>query len=655
MNNFIFNVQEIREGGNHTLIKGRHYSGLIQSGDKVFFASPAGGIECLTDDVAYAKHSSADMLVVNMPYSGTAYNANGKGVWAVDDSNSPCMVTDDAFDIAGRGIVLTGVVAFGTIRVGDKMSVITPSGVVHAVEVTGIEYFRQLKDTANKGESVGILLSGIRSKHDVPSGSLLCRPLTSPTYDIQAPEQDDAAFVVKDIFTLKDQRIVVDGYVHASKVRVGDVMTFRSFYGKTHIVRISGIVIQKRVCDAARNGDYVGLLLDGINDCREISIGDRMYLKNTTHVNPQPQYHEPAYDSNNHSGQPGGKVALLIGNSNYGGDAQLKNPINDARALGHKLQELGFKVILVEDGDKQAIDSAFNLLYQKTMNADVGFVFYSGHGMQYNGENYMIPIGARFSSPSDIEYNCNNASYALAKLEDAGCKLKIMILDACRVNPFTRGWCRGDTHQGLGVMGAPSGTIVAYATSPNCVAYDGCGGLNSPYTLGLLKYLDDADLDIVSYFNRVSSYVYRLTQEQQNPWFSCSALSGEFFLAGGNRTQGHEAAPSLQVSHAEHHESQPSVSSHMKHGFMMQVDRVYEVGEEEVVLSGTIEHGGVSVGDKVYLNAKGKELLVQYVSAIESGGHIVKTASRGNRVGLKFKGVYTWQLEGCDSVLRDNL
>lgn len=650
MNNFIFNVQEISGAGNHALISGKHYSGLIRSGEKVCFASRAGGIERLTDDVAYAKHTSADMLVVNMPYSGTAYDAKGKGVWAVDDSNSPCMVTDDAFDIAGRGIVLTGVVAFGTIRVGDKMSVITPSGVVHAVEVTGIEYFRQLKDTAYKGESVGILLSGIRSKHDVPSGSLLCRPLTSPTYDTQAPEQDDVAFVVNDVFTLRDQRIVVDGYVRASQLHVGDVMTFRSFNGKTHTVRISSVVIQKRVCDAARNGEYVGLLLDGINNSKEISIGDRMYLKKATHVNPQPQYQEPAY----HSGQLGKKVALLIGNCNYGGESQLQNPINDARALGHKLQELGFEVIVVEDGDKQAIDRALNLVCQKAMNADVGFVFYSGHGIQYNGENYMIPIGAGISSPSDIEYNCNNASYALAKLEDAGCKLKIMILDACRVNPFTRGWYRGDMQQGLGVMGAPSGTIVAYATSPNSVAYDGYGGVNSPYTQGLLKFLDDANLDIVSYFNRVSSYVYQLTQEKQNPWFSCSALSGEFFLAGGNRTQSHEAAPSLQVNHVDPLEAQPFVTTHSKSGFMMHVERVYEVGEGEVVLGGTIEHGSVSVGDKVYLNAKGKTLMVQYVSSIEAGGRIAKTANQGSRAGLKFKGVYTWQLDGCDSVLREN-
>lgn len=78
MNNFIFNVQEISGAGNHALISGKHYSGLIRSGEKVCFASRAGGIERLTDDVAYAKHTSADMLVVNMPYSGTAYDAKGK-------------------------------------------------------------------------------------------------------------------------------------------------------------------------------------------------------------------------------------------------------------------------------------------------------------------------------------------------------------------------------------------------------------------------------------------------------------------------------------------------------------------------------------------------------------------------------------------------
>lgn len=167
----------------------------------------------------------------------------------------------------------------------------------------------------------------------------------------------------------------------------------------------------------------------------------------------------------------------------------------------------------------------------KARNADAGFVFYSGHGMQYNGENYMIPIGATLSSPADIDYRCNRASYVLSKMEDVGCKLKILVLDACRTNPFTKGWYKGDMQEGLGVMGAPSGTIVAFATSPNSVASDGYANGNSPYTIALLKLLEESTLDIVTYFNKVSSYVYKITNKQQNPWFSCSALTGDFYLA----------------------------------------------------------------------------------------------------------------------------
>lgn len=307
MNNFIFNVSEIRGAGNHALISGKHYSGLIRFGEKVYFASRTGGIEHLADDVAYVKHSSAEMLVVNMSYSDTVYDAKDKGIWAVDDSNSSCMVVDDVFDIIGRGIVLTGVVAYGKICVGDNMNVVTPTGKVYFVVVSGIEYFRKLKETAYKGESVGVLLSGIRSKNDVPLGSLLCRPLTAPAYDGHSPEQDDMAFVVNDVFVLQDQRIVVDGYVHVSQLNVGDVMEFSSLDGKTHTVRVSSIAIQKRICDVARNGEYAGLLLGGINNNKEIPIGTQMYLKKVAHVNPPP-YPQQAPNSKD---QPDVKLNIL--------------------------------------------------------------------------------------------------------------------------------------------------------------------------------------------------------------------------------------------------------------------------------------------------------------------------------------------------------
>ena len=260
-------------------------------------------------------------------------------------------------------------------------------------------------------------------------------------------------------------------------MRTGDIMQFVQESGVTRNVVVSGIERNRQLCNEAKYGDIVGVFLKGLRDKNEISIGTQLRIRE------QSQVTQSTYAVTHK------KVALLIGNCNYGGNAQLRNCINDANALGEKLSSLGFETIIVEDGNKEEIDIAINQFSMKARNADAGLVFYSGHGMQYNGENYMIPIGATLSSPADIDYRCNRASYALSKMEDVGCKLKILVLDACRTNPFTKGWYKGDVQEGLGVMGAPSGTIVAFATSPNSVASDGYANGNSPYTIALLKLL----------------------------------------------------------------------------------------------------------------------------------------------------------------------
>ena len=421
MDNFVFKVYDIRsEGDEFSLFRGKHYSGTVKQNEKIRFAGRAGGFDSLIEGVTETSIGSfnpspmLDCIVMDIPYSGEPYNARDKHMWIIDAENNPSMVPQDAFNISGRGVLVTGVIASGTIKVGDEMAIVTPDGIVKSVVITGIEDLEKLLDIANEGDDVGVLLGGIKDKAEIPIGSLLCGKLTTPK-----PETS------------------------------------------------------------------------------------------VTHK----------------------KVALLIGNCNYGGNAQLRNCINDANALGEKLNSLGFETIIVEDGNKEEIDIAINQFSMKARNADAGLVFYSGHGMQYNGENYIIPIGATLNSPADIDYRCNRASYALSKMEDVGCKLKILVLDACRINPFTKGWYKGDVQEGLGVMGAPSGTIVAFATSPNSVAFDGYANGNSPYTIALLKLLEESTLDIVTYFNKVSSYVYQITNNQQNPWFSCSALTGDFYLA----------------------------------------------------------------------------------------------------------------------------
>lgn len=524
MDNFVFKVYDIRSAGDEfSLFRGKHYSGTVKQNEKIRFAGRAGGFDNLIEGVTETSIGSfnhspiLDCIVMDTPYSGEPYDAKDKHMWIIDAENNPSMVVEDTFNISGRGIVVTGVIASGTIKVGDEMAIVTPDGIVKSAVITGIEQSRKLLDIANEGDTVGVLLRGIKDKAEIPVGSLLCGKLNMPKPETTMVNKE-TALIVNDIFDITGRGIVVTGKVLSDHMRTGDIMQFVQGNGVTRNVVVSGIEKNRQLCNEAKYGDIVGVFLKGLRK-NEISIGTQLRIKEQTQV------------THSTSSVTHKKVALLIGNCNYGGNAQLINCINDANALGKKLNSLGFETIIVEDGNKEEIDIAINQFSMKARNADAGFVFYSGHGMQYNGENYMIPIGATLSSPADIDYRCNRASYVLSKMEDVGCKLKILVLDACRTNPFTKGWYRGDVQEGLGVMGAPSGTIVAFATSPNSVASDGYANGNSPYTIALLKLLEESTLDIVTYFNKVSSYVYKITNNQQNPWFSCSALTGDFYLA----------------------------------------------------------------------------------------------------------------------------
>lgn len=524
MDNFVFRISEIRNIYNRcSEFQGKLCSGTVRVGERIRFVGWNGGFDSFVEgETLYVKDlhrfHTTDSVIIDMPYSGEPYDAKDKHMWIFDAENNPGLVIQDVFNITGKGVVVCGIVASGTLKVGDEMAIVTPDGHRKSVKITGIESFRKLLDVANEGDIVGVLLKGIKDKAEIPVGSLLCGKLNLPKPETSIVNKD-TALIVNDIFDITGRGIVVTGKVLSDHMRTGDIMQFVQGNGVTRNVVVSEIERNRQLSNEAKYGDIVGVFLKGLRNKSEISIGTQLRIK------------EQSLFTQSTSSVTHKKVALLIGNCNYGGNAQLRNCINDANALGEKLSSFGFETIIVEDGNKEEIDKAINQFCMKARNADAGLVFYSGHGMQYNGENYMIPIGATLSSPADIDYRCNRASYVLSKMEDVGCKLKILVLDACRTNPFTKGWYKGDVQEGLGVMGAPSGTIVAFATSPNSVASDGYANGNSPYTIALLKLLEESTLDIVTYFNKVSSYVYKITNNQQNPWFSCSALTGDFYLA----------------------------------------------------------------------------------------------------------------------------
>jgi hypothetical protein len=182
----------------------------------------------------------------------------------------------------------------------------------------------------------------------------------------------------------------------------------------------------------------------------------------------------------------------------YGGT--LANPINDANSMYTALTNLGFTVIKNTDSDQKLMKRAIDEFGNQLKNYDVALFFYAGHGIQVKGNNYLIPIDAKLENENDVEYNCVRASRVLAKMEGAGTKTNIIVLDACRDNPFERSWNRSSGGKGLAFMNAPSGSLIAYATSPGNTASDG-KGKNGLYTSALLKYLTHPILQLRKYLN----------------------------------------------------------------------------------------------------------------------------------------------------------
>jgi hypothetical protein len=222
------------------------------------------------------------------------------------------------------------------------------------------------------------------------------------------------------------------------------------------------------------------------------------------------------------------RLALIIGNGNYSTGSYLVNPANDAKAMAETLEKLGFVVkIYVNLGQiamKQAIDEFGEMLKK----FDIGLFFYAGHGVQVKGYNYLIPVDASITREGDVEYNCVEAGRVLSVMEESGSKTNIVILDACRNNPFERSWTRSAAGQGLAFMNAPSGSLVAYSTAPGHTASDG-SGINGLYTASLLKYINIPGITILEVFQQVRSEVRQKSGNGQVPWESTS-LEGNFYF-----------------------------------------------------------------------------------------------------------------------------
>jgi uncharacterized caspase-like protein len=207
----------------------------------------------------------------------------------------------------------------------------------------------------------------------------------------------------------------------------------------------------------------------------------------------------------------------------------LRNPVNDAKTMAEELKKLGFEVTIVTNGSqnqmKQAI-SNYGAALSKDKNT-VGLFYYAGHGMQVKGKNYIIPTDAKIEKEPDVEVFCVDMDGLLSNLEYAGNAMNMIILDACLNNPFSRSF-RSQAGNGLATVNAPSGTVIAFATSPGSVAADG-EGQNGLYTQEFIKALQIPNIKIEDVFKKVRTQVKTLSNGQQIPWEN-SALEGDFYF-----------------------------------------------------------------------------------------------------------------------------
>ncbi|MFT8247187.1 caspase family protein [Roseomonas sp. BN140053] len=227
------------------------------------------------------------------------------------------------------------------------------------------------------------------------------------------------------------------------------------------------------------------------------------------------------------------RVALVVGNGSYQSVPALTNPVEDATAVARSLRSVGFSVELITNTSRAGLQGRLQRFGQLADGAELALLYYAGHGIQVAGENYLIPIDARLRDARDVDFELVGLPAALRAME--GARSRVVILDACRDNPFAvqmRG-LSGTRSVGAGLAAVANvdlGTLVAFSTSPGTVAADG-GGRNSPFAAALLEQLRTPGLEVRQLMTRVRQRVVQMTGGRQVPWDNSSLLS-DIFLAG---------------------------------------------------------------------------------------------------------------------------
>ncbi|GLO03518.1 caspase family protein [Pseudomonas putida] len=237
------------------------------------------------------------------------------------------------------------------------------------------------------------------------------------------------------------------------------------------------------------------------------------------------------------------RVALVIGNAEYPENC-LTNPCNDAEDVSNVLRLFEFHVIECRNSSHEGMQRALREFRAGLYSADVGLFFFAGHGLQIEGKNFLLATDTNMEDPTDAQFSSMQLDHVMLTMERANTTTNLIILDACRNNPWERRWHRSGGAPGLAYVDAPKGTLIAFATSPGQTAADGVGQRNGKYTSALLKHISTPDCTIEAMFKRVRNTLRVETDGKQTSWEHTSLASDFFFnrSIGARIDQYHEKA-----------------------------------------------------------------------------------------------------------------
>ena len=238
------------------------------------------------------------------------------------------------------------------------------------------------------------------------------------------------------------------------------------------------------------------------------------------------------------------KLALVVGNSAYASIEALKNPVNDAKSIAETLDVVRFRATFRLDVGREELAVAIGAYCSELAKSGaVGLFYFAGHGLQLGWRNYLVPVDARIEKAEDLQRACVDLDTLIEGVRKAANPLNVIILDACRDNPFSRDY--RDVHKGLSQIDAPTNSLLAYSTAPGNVARDG-ESAHGVYTASLLKHIPVRDQRLEDVFKRVRLDVRAQTKGAQIPWESTSLEQDFYFLPPGG-VQRVDVAPDIEA------------------------------------------------------------------------------------------------------------